>query len=443
MAKLRVQGPGAGALLDRVSAGAVNGAAETITYTQWLDEDGHIEADLTVTKLAEDDFFVVASDTAHGHVLAWLSRPGVPDGVTLADVTADYAQLNVQGPRSRDTLASLTDADLSTEVFPFRTARWIEVAGVHVLCARITYLGELGYELYVPAAEALSVYDALGAAGAAYGIVPVGLKALASLRMEKGYRDFGHDIDNTDCPLEVGLGFAVAMDKPGGFVGRDALTARKAANQAAGGMSRRLIQLRLLDPEPLLYHAEVVYRRRRRRGLRPGRVVRLDPRLRGRAGHGGGRRRDPSPRTGCPAAPGRSTSPARATTPRCRCGRCTTPPPPGSGSDRPGSERRIGARFGQDRPVDVVRLSPDGRPAPGPAGPGAGRADPRDHRRPRCGQVDVGGRGGRPVSQGGRRPDGRLPPRRRRAAPARAARAQGCAGDVRRVGVRRAAEPAA
>jgi glycine cleavage system aminomethyltransferase T len=180
--------------------------------------------------------------------------------VTLADVTADYAQLNVQGPRSRDTLASLTDADLSTEVFPFRTARWIEVAGVHVLCARITYLGELGYELYVPAAEALSVYDALGAAGAAYGIVPVGLKALASLRMEKGYRDFGHDIDNTDCPLEVGLGFAVAMDKPGGFVGRDALTARKAANQAAGGMSRRLIQLRLLDPEPLLYHAEVVYR---------------------------------------------------------------------------------------------------------------------------------------------------------------------------------------
>ena len=264
MAKLAVRGPDAAAVLDRVSAGDVTATAETITYTQWLDEDGRIEADLTVTKLADNDFLVVASDTAHGHALAWLDRAiqGADGGVDVqvADVTADYAQLNLQGPRSRDVLATLTDADLSTGAFPFRTARWIDVGGVRVLCARITYLGELGYELYVPAEAGLEVYDALRDAGAAYDLRPVGLKALASLRMEKGYRDFGHDIDNTDCPLEAGLGFALALDKPGGFVGRDAVLARKAANAAAGGMAQRLVQVRLLDPEPLLHHAEVVYR---------------------------------------------------------------------------------------------------------------------------------------------------------------------------------------
>lgn len=260
MAKFRVRGADAGAVLDRVSAGLVAKDAETITYTQWLDENGRIEADLTVTKLAEDDFWVVASDTAHGHALAWLGRAVGSSDVRIEDVTADYAQLNVQGPRSREVLAALTDADLATEVFPFRTARWIELAGVRVLCARITYLGELGYELYVPAGSALGVYDAMQAAGAAYDLRPVGLKALSSLRMEKGYRDFGHDIDNTDCPLEVGLGFALALDKPGGFVGREAVLERKDANAARGGMAQRLVQIRVLDPEPLLYHAEVVHR---------------------------------------------------------------------------------------------------------------------------------------------------------------------------------------
>jgi 4-methylaminobutanoate oxidase (formaldehyde-forming) len=129
-----------------------------------------------------------------------------------------------------------------------------------VLLARITYLGELGYELYVPAADALAVYDAVRSAGAAHGLRPVGLKALASLRMEKAYRDYGHDIDNTDCPLEAGLGFALALDKPTPFIGRDAVLARKAANAAAGGMARRIVQVRLLDPEPMLHHAEIVLR---------------------------------------------------------------------------------------------------------------------------------------------------------------------------------------
>jgi glycine cleavage system aminomethyltransferase T len=169
----------------------------------------------------------------------------------VTDMTERDAQLNVQGPRSRDVLAGLTDADLSNDAFPFRTARFVEVAGVRLLLVRITYVGELGYELYVPADEALTVYDALAAAGAE----PVGLKTLASCRMEKGYRDFGHDIDNTDNVIEAGLGFAVDLDKPA-FVGREAVVAIK----AAGVPHRRLVQVRLTDPDPMLHHGELVMR---------------------------------------------------------------------------------------------------------------------------------------------------------------------------------------
>jgi 4-methylaminobutanoate oxidase (formaldehyde-forming) len=251
MAKFAVSGAGAGAMLDHLSAGDVDGEPGWITYTQWLNDDGRIEADLTVSKLAEDQFWVVASDTAHGHVRGMLERAALGRDVSVVDETAAYAQLNLQGPLSRDALATLTDADLSTEAWPFRGVRAIEVAGVPVTCARITYLGELGYELYVAADHALELYDALAAVD---GVRPVGLKALASLRTEKAYRDYGHDIDNTDCPLDVGLGFAVAWDTD--FRGKDALLARKAAFPS----TQRLVQLRLTDPDPLLYHAEPVLR---------------------------------------------------------------------------------------------------------------------------------------------------------------------------------------
>jgi 4-methylaminobutanoate oxidase (formaldehyde-forming) len=251
MSKLRVTGTDAGRLLDHVSAGAVDGEPERITYTQWLDDSGRLQADLTVTKLGDDDFWVVASDTAHGHVLAWLARHiGDPD-VNVEDVTEQWAQLNVQGPHSRDVLARLTAADLSNDAFPFRTARFVEIAGVRVLLVRITYVGELGYELYLAADDALTVYDAVASAGAE----PVGLKTLASCRMEKGYRDFGHDIDNTDNVIEAGLGFAVDLDNSD-FIGRDAVAAIK----AEGVPARRLVQVRLTDPEPLLFHGELVLR---------------------------------------------------------------------------------------------------------------------------------------------------------------------------------------
>ena len=256
MAKFDVRGRDAGQILERVSAGHVNGEPGRITYTQWLNSAGTLEADLTVTKLDEDRFWVVASDTAHRHAETWMRRHIGDAHAFVTDVTSGYAQINIQGPRSRELLASVTSADMSNEAFPFRTAAEIDIGFARVLCIRITYLGELGYELYIPAEQAVHVYDRLVRAGSAVGLRHAGLKALGSLRMEKGYRDYGHDIDNTDTVLEAGLGFAVALDKPGGFIGRDAVLAQK----ERGPLRRRLVQVRITDPGPLMFHAEVVRR---------------------------------------------------------------------------------------------------------------------------------------------------------------------------------------
>jgi 4-methylaminobutanoate oxidase (formaldehyde-forming) len=256
MAKFLVQGRDAGRVLERVSANRVDGDSGVITYTQWLNEGGTLEADLTVTKLDEDRFWVVASDTAHRHAETWLRRHIGDAHAFVTDVTGAYAQLNVQGPRSRELLAALTSTDMSDEAFPFRAAREIDLGFARVLCVRITYLGELGYELYIPAEQAVHVYDRLVEAGSSVGLRHAGLKALASLRMEKGYRDYGHDIDNTDSAIEAGLAFFVDLDKPAGFVGREAVAEEK----AAGPPRRRLVQVLVTDPEPLLFHAEVVHR---------------------------------------------------------------------------------------------------------------------------------------------------------------------------------------
>jgi len=258
MSKFLVQGRDSGQELNQLSAADVDGDAGRITYTQWLNEDGKLEADLTVTKLADDRFWVVASDTAHRHVETRMRRRFAAAGAHAfaTDVTGAYAQINIQGPRSRELMSMVTDADMSNDAFAFRDAHEIAIGFARVLCLRITYLGELGYELYVPAEQALGVYDRLVAAGEQVGLVHAGLKALASLRMEKGYRDYGHDIDNTDTVLEAGLGFAVALGKPDGFVGRDAVAEQK----AAGPLSKRLVQILVTDPEPQMFHAEVVRR---------------------------------------------------------------------------------------------------------------------------------------------------------------------------------------
>ena len=256
MSKFRVEGRDAGRLLNQLSANEVDGESGRITYTQWLNEGGTLEADLTVAKLEEGRYFVVATDTAHRHVETRMRRLFEDGHAFCSDVTSAYAQLNVQGPRSRELLQSLTTVDLSNEAFPFRAAKEIDVGFARALCVRITYLGELGYELYVPAEQAVHVYDRIVAAGEPLGLRHAGLKALASLRMEKGYRDYGHDIDNTDCVLEAGLGFAVDLKKPGGFIGKEAVLRKK----AAGPLQRRILQVLVKDPEPLMFHAEPVWR---------------------------------------------------------------------------------------------------------------------------------------------------------------------------------------
>ncbi len=257
MPKFLVQGKDSGKVLDYLCANAVNGPAGRITYTTCLNHDGQLMADLTVTKLAPDRFFVVVTDTIHRHVLTWIQRHIPEDAhAFVTDMTSAYAQVNVQGPRSRELLQSVTDTDLSSKPFPFRQAREIAIGFGRVLCVRITYVGELGYELYIPTEQAAHVYDILVAAGKTFGLSHAGLKALNSLRLEKGYRDYGHDMDNTDDPYVAGLGFTVRLDKPGDFIGKAACAERK----AAGPLKRRLAQVLVKDPEPLLYHAEVIYR---------------------------------------------------------------------------------------------------------------------------------------------------------------------------------------
>lgn len=261
MSKFLVEGRDAGKRLNWISTNNVDGDKGQITYTQWLDEAGKLQADLTVTKLDDDRYWVVASDTVHRHVHTWMKRDFEDHHAFAADVTSGWAQLNVQGPRSRELMQLVTSADMSNEAFPFRAAREIDVGFARVLCIRITYLGELGYELYIPTEQALHVYDRLAEAGKQVGMVHAGLKTLASCRMEKAYRDYGHDIDNTDTILEAGLGFAADLKKPGGFLGKDAVLAQK----AAGPLKKRLLQILVKNPDALLFHAEPV--------LRDGRAV--------------------------------------------------------------------------------------------------------------------------------------------------------------------------
>jgi 4-methylaminobutanoate oxidase (formaldehyde-forming) len=257
MGKFLVQGRDAGQCLNRISGNQVDGAAGVITYTQWLNETGRLEADLTVTKLGDERYLVVVTDTMVRHAETWMRRH-IPDDAHafVTDVTSAYGQLNVQGPNSRALLQKVSGADLSNSAFPFRAAREIDIGFARVLCIRITYLGELGYELYVPAEQAIHVYDRIVSAGRELGLRHAGLKALGSLRMEKGYRDYGHDIDNTDVPYEVGLGFALDLGKAGGFIGKEAVLRQK----AAGPLQRRLLQVLVADPEPLMFHAEIVRR---------------------------------------------------------------------------------------------------------------------------------------------------------------------------------------
>lgn len=255
-AKYRLQGADAMPILNWVCSNDIDVAVGRVVYTQWLNERGGIEADLTITRLAEDDFLIITSGETEVRDYFWLKRQIPREAhAFLTNVTSGYAVLSVMGPRSRELLQALSPDDLTPIGFPFATSREIEIAYTHVRASRITYVGELGWELYVPTEFALGVYEAINETGTAFELVPAGYHALNSLRMEKAYRHWGHDISDEDSPIEADLMFVVKMDKQGGFLGRDALL-----RQLEAGRDRRLVQFQLRDPAPLLFHNEPIWR---------------------------------------------------------------------------------------------------------------------------------------------------------------------------------------
>jgi len=253
--KLRLEGPDALAVLQRLCANDVDVPPGRLVYTQMLNARGGIEADLTVTRLAADAFFIVTGAGAATHNTHWIASQIGDARAVLTDVTSGQAVLGVMGPRSRELLARLTDADLTSAAFAFLASREIWLASAPVRASRVTYVGELGWELYVPTELAAGVYDAVVAAGEDLGLRHAGYHAMDSLRIEKAYRSWGHDIGGEDTPLEAGLGFAVRLDKRAAFTGRDALLRRQGKP-----VTRRLAVFTLDDAEPLLYHDEPIWR---------------------------------------------------------------------------------------------------------------------------------------------------------------------------------------
>jgi 4-methylaminobutanoate oxidase (formaldehyde-forming) len=255
--KIRVEGRDACAFLQRLCGNDVDVAAGRIVYTQMLNARGGVESDLTVTRLTETAFLLVVPGATLQRDLAWLRRHLGDAFAVITDVTAGEAVLCVMGPKSRDLLQAVSPADFGNEAHPFGTAREIEIGMGLARAHRVTYVGELGWELYVSTDQACHVFEAL--AGAGMNLKLCGLHVLDSCRIEKAYRHFGHDITDEDHVLEAGLGFAVKTDK-GDFIGREAVLRRREA-----GLMRRLVQFRLHDPEPMLYHNEAI--------VRDGRIV--------------------------------------------------------------------------------------------------------------------------------------------------------------------------
>ena len=262
-AKIEIVGPGTVAFLGRLCANDVDVPVGRIVYTQLLNRRGGIECDLTVTRVTADRYLMITGTAVGGHDLGWLRRHLPDDGsVLLNDITAGRVCLALWGPRARDILAPLTRDDVSDTGFPYLTARAITVGSVPVYALRVTYVGELGWELYAHTEFGLALWRTLWEAGRPHGMVAAGYRAIDALRLEKGYRVWSSDITPDETPYEAGLGFAVAMGKEPEFIGRDALVAAKVA-----GPRRRLRCLVLDDPrsiclgnEPVRVDGEVVGR---------------------------------------------------------------------------------------------------------------------------------------------------------------------------------------
>ncbi|WP_416797467.1 GcvT family protein [Ciceribacter azotifigens] len=254
--KYELSGPDALKALDWICANDVAKPVGRLTYTQLLNTRGGIEADLTVARIADEKFYIVTGTGFRTHDFGWIADH-IPDGLdcTLADITEEWGTLSLMGPKARDVLAAVTSADVSNAAFPFGHVREIPVAGATVRALRVTYVGELGWELHIPIAALGEVYDALMAAGGDHGIRPIGYRALESLRLEKGYRAWSSDITPNDTPFEAGLGWAVKLRKNIDFLGRRALE-----GLAGKPLKKRLMGFTVDDPSVVLAGRETILR---------------------------------------------------------------------------------------------------------------------------------------------------------------------------------------
>lgn len=256
--KYLVQGRDAVAVLQRVSSADVDVEPGRMVYTHWLNQRGGIEADLTVTRIAEDEFWVISGATQTVKDLHWLkSHIGDDEFCCVSDITNAWAMLGVMGPDSRALLSDALDHDMTSAAFPFASVQAIELGMCRASAARVSYVGELGWEIYLPVDQARHGFDFLWEKGRDHGLRLAGMHALNSCRLEKKFVHYGHDIADHDTPLECGLGFVCAIDKAVPFIGRDAILAQR---EARGFMRKRLVQFLLQDPEVLLYHHEPILR---------------------------------------------------------------------------------------------------------------------------------------------------------------------------------------
>ncbi|KPF51618.1 MAG: FAD-dependent oxidoreductase [Alphaproteobacteria bacterium] len=255
-AKYELSGPDALKALDWICANDVNKPVGRLTYTQLLNTRGGIEADLTVARFAEDRFYIVTGTGFRTHDFGWISDH-IPAGLdcTLSDITEDWGTLSLMGPRAREVLAGVTAADVSNAAFPFGHVREIGIAGATVRALRVTYVGELGWELHIPIAALGEVYDVLMAAGKTHDIRPIGYRALESLRLEKAYRAWSSDITPNDTPFEAGLGWAVKLRKNTDFLGRRALE-----GLAGQPLKKRFMGFTVDDPSIVIAGRETILR---------------------------------------------------------------------------------------------------------------------------------------------------------------------------------------
>jgi glycine cleavage system aminomethyltransferase T/glycine/D-amino acid oxidase-like deaminating enzyme len=254
--KLRCQGADALPLLQQLSGNDMDVAPGRIVYTGMFNTRGGFESDLTIVRLRKEVFYIVTGTAQAVHDMDWIRRNvATGERVEITDVTESFGVLGVMGPNSRELLQSLSDSDLSNAAFPFGTGRQINLGTATALALRITYVGELGWELHVPISQLALLYDALMEAGKKFGVTNAGHYAINSLRLEKGYRAWGADISPDDTPLEADLAFAITWDKDIPFIGRQSLLKQK-----ANGLTRRLVTFVLQDPEPVLWGSEPIYR---------------------------------------------------------------------------------------------------------------------------------------------------------------------------------------